>query len=51
MKDILSADHCGHLVKDLFRTRLRDLQPHWVVKMYGLGVYATNPLRNLGLWK
>ena len=40
-----------HCYVKIFLERLRDLQPHWVGKMYGLGVYATHSLRNLGLWK
>ena len=38
-------------LKDLFRTRLRDLQPYWVGKRHELGVYATHSVRILGLWK
>ena len=37
--------------KDLFRTRLRDLQPHWVGKIHKLGIYATHSVRILALWK
>ena len=44
MEDVLK-------VKDLFRTRLRDLQPHWVGKMHELGVYVTHSVRILDLWK